>query len=249
VSAQVRVLTWNVQGSAGLDVDAAAGLIGSQSPDVVALQEVQRRQAARLAGALAMSGRRWALKHWPIVRRAEGLAVLSPHRFVAVEAFRIRGGPIWTWRRRIGIDVTIDTGAVVVRLLDVHLSPHDVDEARRVEARLLIERAGRGVPAPLVLGDLNDEPRRGAHAELLGAGWIDAWQRAHGEAAGATNWTSGDRRGRLPTQRLDHVLAPSGSVVEDAIVLDDPLEQLGALSDHLPLVATVRLPEAGRTGR
>jgi len=44
-------------------------------------------------------------------------------------------------------------------------------------------------------------------------------------------------------------LAPSGSVVEDAIVLDDPLEQLGALSDHLPLVATVRLPEAGRTGQ
>ena len=31
-------------------------------------------------------------------------------------------------------------------------------------------------------------------------------------------------------------------------MLDDPLEQLGALSDHLPLVATVRLPEAGRTG-
>jgi endonuclease/exonuclease/phosphatase family metal-dependent hydrolase len=87
----VRVLTWNVQGSDGLDVDAAAHHIRGQSPDVVALQEVQRRQAARLASALEMPGRRWALKHWPIIRRAEGLAVLTPHRFVTVEAFRIRG--------------------------------------------------------------------------------------------------------------------------------------------------------------
>ena|SRR5215218_2794511 len=242
-------MTWNVQGSTGADVDAVVGHIRAQSPDVVALQEVQRRQAARLAAALAMPGRRWALKHWPIIRRAEGLAVLTPHRIVAVEAFRIRRGPIWTWRRRVGIDVTIDTGAVVVRVLDVHLSPHDDDEARRVEARLLIDRAGRQVPAPLVVGDLNDHPRHGAHAELVGSGWIDAWQRAHGDAGGATNWTSGDRRGREPTQRIDFVLAPSGSVVEDATVLDDPLEQLGALSDHLPLVATVRLPEAGRTGQ
>jgi endonuclease/exonuclease/phosphatase family metal-dependent hydrolase len=242
-------LTWNVQGSAGVDVDAVARHIRTQSPDVVALQEVQRRQAARLAGALAMPNRRWALKHWPVIRRAEGLAVLTPHRIVGVDAFRIRGGPIWSWRRRIGIDVTIDTGAVIVRLLDVHLSPHDVEESRRVEARLLIDRAGRQVPTPLVVGDLNDEPRQGAHAELVGAGWIDAWQRAHGDAGGATNWSSGDRQGRPPTQRLDFVLAPSGSVVEDATVLDDPLELLGALSDHLPLVATVRLPEAGRTGR
>ena len=245
----MRVLTWNVQGSAGVDVDAVAHHIREQSLDVVALQEVQRRQAAQLARALAMPGRRWALKHWPVIRRAEGLAVLTPHRIVAVEAFRIRGGPIWTWRRRIGIDVTIDTGAVVVRVLDVHLSPHDDEESRRIEARLLIDRAGRQVPTPLVVGDLNDEPRRGAHAELVGAGWIDAWQRARGDAGGATNWTPGDRRGRAPTQRIDHVLAPSGSVVEDATVLDDPLEQLGALSDHLPLVATVRLPEAGRTGQ
>jgi hypothetical protein len=44
-------------------------------------------------------------------------------------------------------------------------------------------------------------------------------------------------------------LAPSGSVVEDAVVLDDPLEQLGALSDHLPLIVTIRPPEPGRTGQ
>ena len=131
----MRVLTWNVQGSAGLDVDAVARHIREQSPDVVALQEVQRRQAARLARALAMPGRRWAFKHWPIIRRAEGLAVLTPHRSSPSTAFRIRGGPIWTWRRGSGSTSPIDTGAVVVRVLDVHLSPHDDEESRRVEAR------------------------------------------------------------------------------------------------------------------
>ncbi len=245
------MLTWNVQGSAGLDVAGAAELVGAARPDVVALQEVQRRQAERLAQALGMASHRWALKHWPVIRRAEGLAVLTPHRFVSSTTFRIRNGPFWTWRRRIGIDATVDTGAVVVRLLDVHLSSGGDPRVRVAEARLLIERAGSAVPTPVIAGDLNDHPRDGAHVELVGAGWVDAWQRLHGDAVGATNWTSGSRAGREPTQRLDYVLAPSGSVIEEVVVLGSPRsnDEMGVLSDHLPLVATVRLPEAGRAPR
>jgi endonuclease/exonuclease/phosphatase family metal-dependent hydrolase len=249
VSAAIRILTWNVQGAAGLDLQAVAEVVRVGQPDLVALQEVQRRQAARLAATLGMPGRRWVLKHWPVVRRAEGLAVLTPHRLVTVARFRIRGGPLWSWRRRVGIDVVIDTGAVVARILDVHLSPRGDTQVRASEARLLIERAGGGVPAPVIVGDLNDHPRHGAHAELIGAGWVDAWQRVHGDAPGATNWTGGARSGRAPTQRLDYVLAPSGSVVEDASVLADPLDAMSGHSDHLPLVATIRLPEAGRAPR
>ena len=242
------MLTWNVQGSRGLDVAAAAELLGAARPDVVALQEVGRRQAARLARALGMASHRWFLKHWPVIRRAEGLAVLTPHRLVSCTGFRIRKGLFWSWRRRVGIDAIIDTGAVVVRLLDVHLSAHGDAGVRVPEARLLIDRAGTAVPVPVIAGDLNDHPRDGAHGELVGAGWVDAWQRLHGDAAGATNWTPGPRAGREPTQRLDYVLAPSGSVVEDAAVLGSPrtVDEMSALSDHLPLVATVRLPEAGR---
>jgi endonuclease/exonuclease/phosphatase family metal-dependent hydrolase len=251
VSSAVRVLTWNVQGSHGLDVVTAAELLCAARPDVVALQEVGRRQAARLARTLGMASHRWVLKHWPVIRRAEGLAVLTPHRLVSCTGFRIRNGLFWSSRRRIGIDAIIDTGAVVVRLLDVHLSAHGEAGVRAAEARLLIDRAGTAVPAPVIAGDLNDHPRDGAHGELVGAGWVDAWHRLHGDAAGATNWTPGPRAGREPTQRLDYVLAPSGSVVEDAAVLGSPrtVDEMGGLSDHLPLVATVRLPEAGRAPR
>jgi endonuclease/exonuclease/phosphatase family metal-dependent hydrolase len=250
VRAPIRVLTWNLQGAAGLDVAAAAAAIRAVAPDVVALQEVQRRQAARLATVLGLPAARWVFKHWPLVRRAEGLAVMSPHRLVACNSFRVRRAPFWAWRRRVGLDATIDTGAVVVRVLVVHLSPHDdAAAARASEANLLIERAGGGVPSPVIVGDLNDHPGQGAHTSLVGAGWIDAWRRIHGDADGATNWTAGGRVGRSPTQRIDYVLAPSGSVVEDATVLAEPLERMGELSDHLPLVATLRVPEVGRAGR
>jgi endonuclease/exonuclease/phosphatase family metal-dependent hydrolase len=248
VSSAVRVLTWNVQGAHGLDVDAVAEVLAAARPDVVALQEVGRRQAARLARALGMAGHRWVLKHWPVIRRPEGLAVLTPHRLVTFTPFRIHRGLFWSWRRRVGIDATIDTGTVVVRLLDVHLSPNADPGVRIAEARLLIDRAGSAVPTPVITGDLNDHPRDGAHGELIGAGWVDAWHRVHGDLTGATNWTPGPRAGREPTQRLDYVLAPSGSVVEEAALLGAPRssDEMGVLSDHLPLIATVRLPEAGR---
>jgi endonuclease/exonuclease/phosphatase family metal-dependent hydrolase len=251
VCSAVRVVTWNVQGSHGLDVAVAAELLRAARPDVVALQEVQRRQAARLARALEVASHRWELKHWPLVHHAEGLAVLTPHRLVSSARFRLRRGPFWSWRRRIGIDATVDTGTVVVRLLDVHLSADDDPAVRVAEARLLVDRAGSAVPAPVIVGDLNDHPRDGAHSELVGAGWVDAWQRLHGDASGATNWTPGPRTGRPPTQRIDYVLAPSGSVIEEAAVLDGSRshDEMGVLSDHLPLVVTVRLPEAGRAPR
>lgn len=249
VSAPIRVLSWNVQGSRGLDVDSAARLVGAWLPDVVVLQEVQRRQASRLATALAMPSHRWVLKHWPVLHRAEGLAVLTRHRVVSSERFTLRRAAFWSWRRRVAVDVTIDTGDVVVRLLDVHLSPHGDRDGRLAEAHLLIDRAGAAVPPPVIVGDLNELPRQGAHAELVGAGWVDAWSRLHGDEPGATNWTVATPAGTPPSQRIDYVLAPSGSVVEDADVLTEPLDVIAALSDHLPVVATVRLPEPGRIGR
>jgi endonuclease/exonuclease/phosphatase family metal-dependent hydrolase len=245
VSAPIRVLSWNVQGSRGLDIDAAARLVSAWQPDVVVLQEVQRRQASRLAAALDMTSHRWALKHWPVLHRAEGLAVLTWHRLVTCDGFTLRRAAFWSWRRRIAVDVTVDTGDVVVRLLDVHLSPHGDRDGRLAEARTLIDRAGAAVPPPVIVGDLNELPRQGAHAELVGAGWVDAWSRLHGDAPGATNWTAATRVGTPPSQRIDYVLAPSGSVVEDAAVLADPLDEIAALSDHLPVAATVRLPEPG----
>ncbi len=245
--ASFTVLTWNVQGSDDLDVAAVAGIVRSAAPDVIALQEIQRRQARHVAAELSSPTVVWAWKHWPVLHRAEGLAVLTAHRITAIGLFSIRRRPFWDHRRRIGMDVTVDARRAVGRMMNVHLSAHGATAARAGEARLLVARAATAVPAPLVVGDLNDCPRAGAHAELIGAGWIDAWHHLHGDADGSTNWTRGDRRGRPPTQRLDYVLAPSGTVIERAEVISESpvVADMGRLSDHLPLVGTVRLPEIG----
>ena len=74
----IRVTTWNLQGRARPDLGAVAEVLTELEPDVVLLQEVQRRQVERLSAALGWSSA-WRWKHWPMVYPAEGLALLSPH--------------------------------------------------------------------------------------------------------------------------------------------------------------------------
>ena len=248
----MRVLTWNVQGAQGLDVGRTAAVIRSATPDVVALQEVQRRQTAALTRALSVPSRRWAFKHWPVVTRAEGLAVLSRHPMLDAASFPLRRRPFWDWRRRVGLDVVVAIGDRRVGVLDVHLSPHGDADRRRHEAVIALGRTGGRDPAPFIVGDLNDLPGGGAHVAFVTGGWIDCWSAVHGDdpsASGATNWTRGPRVGRPPTQRLDYVLAPPGSTVRQCDVVEPgPLDELAVLSDHLPLVATVVLRDGGAPG-
>ena len=188
----VRVLTWNLQGSTGVDTGAVADVIARVGADIVMLQEVQRRQTSRLASAVGMPGRRWAFKHWAVVTRAEGVAVLTPHRLVDSRSFVLRSAPFWSWRRRVGLEATFAPDDQPLPVLNVHLSPHDEGDRRAREARDLIARSA-GLPSPPVIGgDLNDTPGGPAYEVLTAAGWIDAWRAVHGddELAGATNWTA-----------------------------------------------------------
>jgi len=249
--AAVRVLSWNLQGSAGLDADAVAAVVGRAAPDLFLAQEVQRGQSRRLASACRFRSCRWAFKHWPIVHRAEGIAVLSPHRLSAATAFVLHHSFPWSWRRRVAIEATVLIEARPVRVINAHLSPHDAPDRRREEIDRVIER--RGVVAPIVGGDLNDRPCGPARTRLAEAGWTDAWAAVHlgtetpepagGDDAppdpGATNWTAGDRVGRPPTQRIDAVFVPDGWTVRSCEVVTDPRPLLAAMSDHLPVVADV----------
>lgn len=240
----LHVLTWNVQGSRGVDTAAVAEVIRRVGADVVLLQEIQRAQAARLAAAVDMPGHRWAFKHWTILRRAEGAAVMTRHRLVASDAFVLRRALFWSWRRRVALEATVERDGSPFGVVDVHLSPHGDGQRRRHEARLILARIADAPHATVIGGDLNELPGGPAHAAFTETGWTDAWQAANGddELAGATNWTSGPRVGRPPTQRLDYVLAPPGWSVEGCSV---PIpaarhDAAAALSDHLPVAATLR---------
>jgi exonuclease III len=72
----VQLITWNLQGSKGVDTSAVVEAVRSQGADVLLLQEIQRRQADSLAKALGWSVT-WAEKHSAPLIAAEGLAIVT----------------------------------------------------------------------------------------------------------------------------------------------------------------------------
>lgn len=249
----LRLVTWNLLGSQRPDLAAVAAELRELAPDVVVLQEVPRRDAKRLAVLLGGWSSQWAFKHWAVRVPAEGMAVLSPHPITRCQRVVLRRGPWWSWRRRIALFAEVTRPGWPVVLANVHLTPHGDGPGRVAEVDLLegeLRAWASGAPT-VVIGDLNDHPGGPAHAALLAGGRQDAWASVHGdvpEPAGATNWTKGPRRGRPPTQRLDHVLVPAGWRVVAADVASDEgdgaggaLDRLGEVSDHLPLAVDVSL--------
>lgn len=238
--APVTVVTWNLQGSHGVDSDAVAAVIREYRPDVVLLQEIQRRQSRRLASALGMR-RRWVFKHLSAWAWPEGLAVLTPWAFASTSRVVLRRSLLFTWRRRVAVLATIEAATARIAVANVHLSPHDDGDARRREASIVVARAGGSI----VGGDFNDRPGGAAPSTLESAGWTDAWAVTHPDDDGFTNWTPGRRAGRVADQRLDYVMVPPGWSVLHAVVGSASVdtERLGELADHLPLVVRLGPPE------
>jgi endonuclease/exonuclease/phosphatase family metal-dependent hydrolase len=235
----VTVVTWNVHGSVRPDLHAIAERLVTFDADVVALQEVQRRQARTLARALDSETAHWSFKHWPLPKPAEGHAVLSRHRLGDEQTIRLSRCVLpWSYRRRIAQLCALDLGAHPLRLANCHLANDDAD-ARLAQAERLRARLQRGA---FVAGDLNANPGRPALRLLLDAGLRDAWAEAHPNverAHGATNWRPSDADDR-PTNRIDYILVPEAYRVVAATVpsaVDSDLSAYRRLSDHLPVRA------------
>lgn len=245
----LRVVTWNLKGSARPDLRAVAAHLRDVGADIVAVQEIQRRQARRLAGLLDARSVRWSFKHFPLRTWPEGMAVVGITVPVTVRAHALSSRwRLWSWRRRI-----FQAAAVPGRgedgpatLCNVHFSTGDMGARRAVElAEVVAVIDAAGLPGILV-GDTNDDPDSALFRRMAEAGLRDAWLVAHPgsvEPDGATNWR-GWRPGtkKPPTRRIDVVAAGDGVSVEDATVprFGEPgFEVFPSLSDHLPLSATL----------
>jgi endonuclease/exonuclease/phosphatase family metal-dependent hydrolase len=232
----IRVMTWNVRGVGRPDLAALARVVADVDPDVLALQEVRRSQAAALVDLLGFAEWRWLLKHrqvWPLGDRwAEGIAVLS--RFPVREDRASVLTPhtsLRTFRRRVLQEVVVATAAGPVRIANTHLAS-DSDEARAEQAVRLVEALAQpleetDVARTVLLGDLNTDDDDAVLGVLARGGLTDG-------PSGPTNPAGS------VSQRLDHVLAGTDLELGDLVVPEDG-PKWATLSDHLPVSADLHL--------
>ncbi|WP_149179368.1 endonuclease/exonuclease/phosphatase family protein [Streptomyces sp. TRM49041] len=235
-SAVVRVLSYNIR-SMRDDEEALARVIRACAPDVVLVQEAPRffrwrTHAARLAAKSEL------------VMLAGGAPASGPLLLcslrVTVERTEDVLLPLTPGLHRRGFaTAVVRVGAARLGLLSCHLSLR-ADE-RYAQAGMLLDRlAALDAPYAVAAGDINERP--GGHAfRRLAAELQDCW--AARPWGGECTSTPDD-----PRQRIDAVFATRGIEVLGCGVpaglpgVTDT--DLRAATDHLPVLAALRLPPA-----
>ncbi|MBN1347017.1 MAG: endonuclease/exonuclease/phosphatase family protein [Phycisphaerae bacterium] len=237
---RLRVLSYNIRHGEGMDgkLDLAriAKVIRSLKPDLVALQEEDRKtrrtrqvdQAAelgRLTGMHAVFGK--AIDH---DGGEYGEAVLSrwPIKASSVHSLPIpKGGEV-----RALLVVEPDARARL-RFCGTHLC-HQSEENRSAQVREINKILVKDDEVPTILvGDLNARPNEAPFRELA-RHWTDP-------TAGKDNPTFPSGK---PSMEIDYILLRPGRrfCVREARVVEEP-----AASDHRPILAVVEiLPDSGR---
>ncbi|MET8445910.1 endonuclease/exonuclease/phosphatase family protein [Streptomyces sp. NPDC005209] len=235
-SAVVRVLSYNIR-SMRDDTTALARVITACAPDLVLIQEAPRffrwrKKLARLAaasgqvlltgGATAAGPAILCSLRATVERTEDVLLPLTPglhRRGFATAVVRIAGA-------RLGV-------------LSCHLGLQK--DERHEQAGMLLDRlAGMHAEHAVVGGDLNERPD-GPTFRRLAEGLQDC--RAAAPWGGEYTSTPAD-----PHQRIDAIFATKGvEVLGCGVPLDHPgitETDLRAATDHLPVLAALRIPAA-----
>jgi endonuclease/exonuclease/phosphatase family metal-dependent hydrolase len=237
-SAVVRVLSYNIR-SMRDDTAALARVIRACAPDLLLVQEAPRffrwrKAAVRLAGATGL------------VYVTGGATTAGPMVLSSMRAHVERTEDVLLphtpgLHQRGFATAVLRIGGARVSVLSAHLS---LDAGERYEqAGLLLDRVtGPGEPYAIVGGDFNDRPDGrsfGRLADRLQDGWAaKPW-------GGEFTWEP-----KRPYKRIDAVFTSSGIDVLGCGVphrlpgVTD--EDLRAATDHLPVLAALRVPATGR---
>ncbi|MGW2561216.1 endonuclease/exonuclease/phosphatase family protein [Streptomyces sp. NPDC001514] len=236
-SAVVRVLSYNIR-SMRDDEDALARVIRACKPDLVFVQEAPRffrwrKHAARLAAKSEL------------VMLSGGATAAGPLLLCSLRATVERTEdvllPLTPGLHRRGFaTAVVRIGGARLGLLSCHLSLQS--DERYVQAGMLLDRiAAMGVPHAIAAGDINDRPA-GRSFRRLAAELQDCW--AVSPWGGEYTSTPTD-----PHQRIDAIFATEGvEVLGCGVPLGLPGLQdadLKAATDHLPVLAALRIPAAG----
>ncbi|MET9664091.1 endonuclease/exonuclease/phosphatase family protein [Streptomyces sp. NPDC006475] len=236
-SAVIRVLSYNIR-SLRDDEEALARVIRACEPDLVFVQEAPRffrwrKHAARLAART------------DLVVLSGGATAAGPLLLCSLRATVERTEdvllPLTRGLHRRGFaTAVVRFGGARVGLLSCHLSLQ-TDE-RLAQTGMLLERlAAMDVPYTITAGDINERPT-GRSFTRLARELQDAWAVA---PWGGEYTSTPDR----PHQRIDAIFASAGiEVLGCGVPLDLPgitTADLSAATDHLPVLAALRIPAAG----
>jgi endonuclease/exonuclease/phosphatase family metal-dependent hydrolase len=232
----VRILTYNIWDGGIGRLPLIEAVIRSQSPDVVALQEVTDRAAAEgLAARLGMravhgdANSRWAIA-WLTsqpVKRAENYRL--PELAKTLLEVEVQG----------------------VRLFATHLvhgRNHAADAARTREVEVILDVLAHVSGPHVLVGDLNavhpedevgmppaeerlEHVSRRPLERLLEAGYVDCFRTLNPTERGWTYLAA------HPWARLDYVLTKGVDALECRVVADAPAVDA---SDHLAVAAQLR---------
>ncbi|WP_328912936.1 MULTISPECIES: endonuclease/exonuclease/phosphatase family protein [unclassified Streptomyces] len=240
-SAVVRVLSYNVR-SLRDDTAALARVIRACAPDLVLIQEAPRffrwRKAA--AGLARASGLVYVTGGAP----AAGPMILSSLRAHVERAEDVLLPRTPGLHQRGFATAVVRIGGARFSVLSAHLSLSAAE--RHVQAGLLLDRVeALGEPYAVVGADLNDRPGGRAFsrvAAVLQDGWAtEPW-------GGEFTSVPGDAR-----ERIDAVFASAGVEVLGCGVpggVPGVTEaDLRAATDHLPVLAALRVPASGLNRR
>jgi endonuclease/exonuclease/phosphatase family metal-dependent hydrolase len=220
----LRVLTYNIHHGEAMDgkfdYERLADVITSLSPDIVALQEVDRgTDRASGVDQAALLGRLCGMHHtfgqaMPYQNGQYGEAVLSrfPIEEVVVHPLPYRTGQ----EPRAALEVRITPpGLGPIIFVGTHLC-HQSNETRTQQT----QRMGRlfpeaGGPAVILAGDLNARPQSEPMKVLLDNGWLDAV---------------------APRSKIDYVLIRASDPweIKEVIIVDEPV-----VSDHDPVLVVL----------
>jgi endonuclease/exonuclease/phosphatase family metal-dependent hydrolase len=235
-SAVVRVLSYNIR-SMRDDTAALARVIRACAPDLLLVQEAPRffrwrKAAARLAGATGL------------VYATGGAPATGPMILCSLRAHVERTEDILLphtpgLHRRGLATAVLRIGGTRLAAVSTHLSLSPAE--RYDQAGLVLDRvAALGEPHVVLGGDINEPPDRPGFsriAERLQDGWA------------AKPWGGEITNMREPFQRIDAVFAGAqvevlGCGVPRGLpgVTDTDLR---AATDHLPVLAALRVPVAG----
>lgn len=238
----LRLMTWNIHGGVGpdrrFDLDRIAALVARHRPDILALQEIDTR--GRGVDCLApLQGLR--IGHFAEARTIAvpdghyGHALFSrwPTREVVLHDISVR-------RRepRIAIEVRIDTPQGPLHLVAAHLGLALLERRRQAMALAAMARRAGGMPT-VMMGDFNDWFSFGLVTRTL--------SRALPERTTLRSFPA-----CWPTLRLDRIYCSIPGMLAASFADGEAR----AASDHLPIIADIRLParapcpppEPGRAG-